>query len=123
MALPTTTPSSWMRSFDLPSRLFETGSDDYELYEEDDEFVLNVELPGFDVEDIDVSWDDGMLNIAAEREDEQRGERRTYHRRFRFPKRVDDEGIAANYTNGILEVRLPVEVGATARGKQIEIEG
>jgi len=123
MALPTTTPSSWMRSFDLPSRLFETGSDDYELYEEDGEFVLNVELPGFDVEDIDVSWDDGMLNIAAEREDEQRGERRTYHRRFRFPKRVDDGGIAANYTNGILEVRLPVETGATARGKQIEIEG
>ena len=122
MALPTTTPSSWMRSFDLPSRLFETGSDDYELYEEDGEFVLNVELPGFDVEDIDVSWDDGMLNIAAEREDEQRGERRTYHRRFRFPKRVDDGGIAANYTNGILEVRLPVETGATARGKQIEIE-
>jgi len=112
-----------MRSFDLPSRLFETGSDDYELYEEDGEFVLNVELPGFDVEDIDVSWDDGMLNIAAEREDEQRGERRTYHRRFRFPKRVDDGGIAANYTNGILEVRLPVETGATARGKQIEIEG
>ena len=55
MALPTTTPSSWMRSFDLPSRLFETGSDDYELYEEDGEFVLNVELPRFDVEDIDVS--------------------------------------------------------------------
>ncbi len=65
---------SWTRGLDLPSRLFETGSDDYELYEEDDEFVLNVELPGFDVEDIDVSWDDGMLNIAAEREDEQRGD-------------------------------------------------
>ncbi|GGK81728.1 molecular chaperone Hsp20 [Haloarcula sebkhae] len=112
-----------MRGLDLPSRLFETGSDDYELYEEDDEFVLNVELPGFDVADIDVFWDDGMLNIAAERKDEQRGERRTYHRRFRFPKRVDDEGIAANYTNGILEVRLPVETGAVARGKQIEVEG
>ncbi|WP_434530476.1 hypothetical protein ACODNH_14580 [Haloarcula sp. NS06] len=69
MALPTTTPSSWMRGLDLPSRLFETGSNDYELYEE------------------------------------------------------EGEGIAANYTNGILEVRLPVETGATARGKQIEVEG
>ncbi|MDQ2071499.1 hypothetical protein RBH20_02995 [Haloarcula sp. H-GB4] len=68
MALPTTTPSSSMRGLDLSSRLFETGSDDYELYEE-------------------------------------------------------DEGIAANYMNGILEVRLPVETGATARGKQIEVEG
>lgn len=111
-----------MRGLDLPSQLFETGSDDYELYEEDGEFVLSVELPGFDVEDIDVSWDDGMLNIAAEREDEQRNQRRTYHRRFRFPKQVDDDGIAASYTNGILEVRLPVETEATTRGKRIEIE-
>ncbi|QIO23298.1 Hsp20/alpha crystallin family protein [Haloarcula sp. JP-L23] len=122
MALPTTTPSSWMRGLDLPGQLFETGSDDYELYEEDGEFVLSVELPGFDVGEIDVTWDDGMLNIAAEHEDEQRNQRRTYHRRFRFPKRVDDESIAASYTNGILEVRLPVSEGAVTRGKRIEIE-
>ena len=107
---------------DFPSQLFETGADDYELYEEDDEFVLNVELPGFDVEEIDVTWDDGMLNIAAQHEDEERNQRRTYHRRFRFPKRVDDEGIAANYQNGILEVRLPVSEGATTRGKAIEVK-
>jgi HSP20 family protein len=107
---------------DFPSQLLETGSDDYELYEEDDEFVLSVELPGFDVEDIDVTWDDGMLNIAAEHHDEERNQRRTYHRRFRFPKRVDDEDIAANYRNGILEVRLPVSAGATTRGKTIEVE-
>ena len=59
MALPTTTPSSWLRSMDFPSQLFETGGDDFELYEEEDEFVLDVELPGFDVEEIDVTWDDG----------------------------------------------------------------
>ena len=122
MALPTTAPSSWLRSMDFPSQLLETGSDDYELYEEDDEFVLSVELPGFDVEEIDATWDDGVLNIAAEHEDEERNQRRTYHRRFRFPKRVDDEDIAANYRNGILEVRLPVSTGATARGKEIEVE-
>nr|WP_324662536.1 Hsp20/alpha crystallin family protein [Haloarcula sp. CK38] len=112
-----------MRELDLPGQFFETGRDDYELYEEDGEFVLRVELPGFDVEDIDLTWDDGMLNIAAETEDEQRNQRRTYHRRFRFPKRVDDEGIGARYRNGILEVRLPVTQGATTRGTPIEIEG
>ena len=123
MALPTTTPSSWIRNMDFPSQFFEAGSDDYELYEEDDEFVLSVELPGFDPEEIDVTWDDGMLNIAAEQEDTERNHRRTYHRRFRFPKRVDDEDIAAKYTNGILEVRLPVTQGARTRGKRIEVEG
>ena len=123
MALPTRPVSSWMQGTDLPSRLFETGSDDYELYEEDDEFVLSVEMPGFDVEDIDVTWDDGVLNVAAAHEDEHRGRRQTYHRRFRFPKEIDEETIAAEYTNGVLEVRLPVITGATTRGTPIEVEG
>ena len=123
MALPTTTPSSWMRELDLPGQFFETGRDDYELYEEDGEFVLSVELPGLDVDDIDVTWDDGMLNIAAEHEDADRNQRRTYHRRFRFPKCVDDEVIGVRYRNGLLEVRHPVTQGATARDNPIEIEG
>jgi HSP20 family protein len=107
---------------DFPSQFFETGRDDYELYEEDDEFVLSVEMPGFDPEDIDVTWDDSVLNVAAERSDESRNRRRTYHRRFRFPKTVADEDISAQYRNGILEIRLPVLEGAAAQGTEIEIE-
>jgi HSP20 family protein len=122
MALPRSPATSWMQSLDFPSRLFESGSNDYELYERDDEFVLSVEMPGFDPGEIDVTWDDGVLNVAAERSDEQRGHRKTYHRRFRFPKTVDDDGIGAEYHNGILEVTLPVETGATVSGKRIEIE-
>jgi len=122
MALRRSPTSSWMQSLDLPSRLFETGRNDYELYEEDDEFVLSAELPGFDPEEITVSWDSGVLNIAAEHDDEGRNRRRTYHRRFRFPKDIDDESITAEYTNGILEVRLPVQTGATVSGTEIEVQ-
>jgi HSP20 family protein len=81
-----------------------------------------VEMPDVDPEEIDVSWDDGVLNIAAEHEDEARDRRKTYHRRFRFPKTVEDDDITAAYNNGILEVRLPVMTGATTRGKQIEVQ-
>lgn len=122
MALPRTTPNSWIQGLDFPSRMFETGSDDYELYEEEDEFVLSVEMPGFDPEEISVSWDEGVLNVAAEHEDAERGQRKTYHRRFRFPKSVDDEEITAEYNNGILEVRVPVRTGATVAGREIEIQ-
>jgi len=122
MALPRTAPSSWVQGLDFPSRLLETGSTDYELYEEDDEFVLSVEMPGFEPEEITVSWDNGVLNIAAEHDDQDRGERRTYHRRFRFPKDIDDEEIVAEYTNGILEVRLPVMTGAAVTGREIEVQ-
>ena len=114
--------SSWLQNTGFPSRLFETGSNDYELYEEDDEFVLSVEMPGFDPGDIDVAWDDGVLNVSAENEHETRNQRKTYHRRFRFPKNVEDEEITAQYNNGILEIRLPVLSGATARGKEIEVQ-
>ena len=122
MALPSTPASSWMQGLDLPSRLFETGSEDYELYEEDDEFVLTVEMPGFDTSDITVTWDDGVLNIAAEHEEEQRTRKKTYHRRFRFPKTIEDEDISAEYRNGVLEVRLPVLDQATTHGTVIPIE-
>jgi HSP20 family protein len=121
MALPTTPASSWLQGTEFPSRLFERGTDDYELYEEDDEFVLTVELPGFDPAEMTVSWDDGVLNVAAEHEDQERGRRRTYHRRFRFPRTIDDDAIEAEYDNGILEVRLPAARGATTRGTEIEI--
>lgn len=122
MALPRTAPTSWLGGVDLPSRLFETGSNDYELYEEDDEFVLTVELPGFDPEEITASWNDGILNIGAEHEDASRNHRRTYHRRFRFPKAINEDELSAQYANGILEVRLPVTVGAEVAGREIEIE-
>jgi HSP20 family protein len=121
MPLPTTPGTSWVQGLDFPSQLFESGSNDYDLYEEDGEFVLNVELPGFDPEEITATWDDGVLNIAAEHEDESRGQRKTYHRRFRFPKNVEEEGIVAEYNNGILEVWLPVETGAVATGTEIDI--
>ncbi|MFB6118050.1 Hsp20/alpha crystallin family protein [Halosegnis sp.] len=122
MALVRRPANSWMQRFDLPNQLFETGSNDYELYEEDDEFVLSVELPGFDPDEITATWDDGVLNVAAEHDDETRGQRKTYHRRFRFPKDVDEGAIEASYNNGILEVRLPVSTGAAVAGTEIPIE-
>ncbi|QLK25560.1 Hsp20/alpha crystallin family protein [Natrinema zhouii] len=116
-------PSTWMQGLDLPPQLFgDTGGSDYELYEEDDEFVLTIDMPGFETDEIELAWDDGVLNIAAEHADENRGRKKTYHRRFRFPKTVDDEEISAEYTNGVLEVRLPT-AESTTQGKRIPLEG
>ena len=123
MPLPTNTASTWTQGLDLPSRLFgEGGRTDYELYEEDDEFVLSVDMPGFERDEIDVTWHDGTVNVAAERVDERRGQRKTYHRRFRFPKEIDDAEISARYANGVLEVSLPITAGGPTRGKSIPIE-
>ena len=122
MALPQSTGNSWFGGLDRPSQWFGTGSREYDLYEEDDEFVLSVELPGYEREDITVAWDDGVLNVAAEHENEDWGKRRTYHRRFRFPRSIVEEDISAHYRNGILEVHLPVEHEAILSGQEIEVQ-
>lgn len=121
MPLPTTPRDSLSRSFDFPRVFGRTRNRDYELYEEDGAFVLSVEMPGFERDEISVRWHEGRLNIAAEHEDDRRGTTRTYHRAFRVPKAVVPEDITAEYDNGILEVRLPIR-GATERGTPIEVE-
>jgi HSP20 family protein len=122
VALPTNPASTWSQSSNVPSRLFGS-SDDVELYEEDEAFVLAIEMPGFDPEEIDLTWDEGRLRVAAEHVDEARDRKRTYHRTFRLPKRVEDEEIDVTYRNGVLEVSLPIARDATQRDRSIEIEG
>ncbi|MDY6769168.1 MAG: Hsp20/alpha crystallin family protein [Candidatus Nanohaloarchaea archaeon] len=121
--LSPTVADRWTQGIGLPSKLFSgTRSDDTELYEEDDAFVLSIEMPGFDSEDIDVTWNEGRLNVAAEHVDEERNRKRTYHRAFRLPKDVDTDGIEAVYENGILEVRLPIIEGSTIEGQPIDVK-
>ncbi len=123
MALPTSATTDFTRTFDFPSRLFGSGSTDVELYEQDDEFRLSIELPGFEREDIEVNWYEGRLTISAETEHEARGRQRTYHRSFRLPKAIEPEEIEATYRNGVLEVALPILEGAPMRGQEIEVQG
>jgi HSP20 family protein len=124
MAIRTPT-SRWMQGLGLPSRIADNSTDDsgYELYEEDDEFVLTINMPGFEREEIEVAWDDGRLNVAAEHTDEDRGRKRTFHRAFRLPKEVEPDDITAQYRNGVLEVRLPILGRDTVSGQRIPVEG
>lgn len=120
MALPTPTPESLFESIDLPTGLFGTG-DEFEFYETDEEYVVTVEMPGFEIDEITLTWDDGILNIAAEHVDEERGQERTYHRRLRMPKSIESDDIVAEYSNGVLEVRLPIVQQETV-GREIPVE-
>lgn len=107
---------------ELPSKIFNWGEEGVELHEEEDRFVLTVEMPGFEKDEIQVNFYEGRLNVSAEHEDDDRGRRKRYHRTFRLPKKVEPENINATYRNGVLEIALPIERGVEARGHQIEVE-
>lgn len=88
-----------------------------DIHEEKDRYVLRADVPGVAAEDIDVSMDNGVLNVSGERRPEarsentgvQRIERTTgrFFRHFTLPDTADAEGISAKVSNGILEVTIP----------------
>lgn len=81
--------------------------------ERDQEYVVRVEVPGLDpAQDIHVEVTDGVLEIRAERHQEDgtadRSEFRygSFLRRLVLPPSADEEAVRASYVNGILEVHV-----------------
>lgn len=93
-----------------------------------DGYLVMADLPGFEREDITVRFEDGRLSIAAESEateDEEfafrRRNRRVYDELW-IPGAVAEEDVSATYRNGVLEVTLPTEAGATDDDHVIDVE-
>jgi HSP20 family protein len=95
-----------------------------EEFTEEGALVIRAELPGIDPEkDVEISIEDGMLHIGAERRDESSTEERDYvrkeirygafHRDLAIPKGVVETDVKATYKDGILEVRVPTPTGGS----------
>jgi HSP20 family protein len=102
-----------------------------DVREEEDQYVVNAELPGMTKEDVSIEVGDGVLEITAkkEQEREEKGEgylRRErgamcFHRRLTLPEDVDPQTIEAKLAEGVLEVRLPKVEKGSAR-KKVEVQ-
>ena len=106
-----------------------------DVADDEDEYTLTADLPGFDREDIELTVADSMVTITAEYTHDQdessedgayiHRERRTasVQRRVRLPDAVDDEAVSAAYHNGVLSVTLPKQsTVAIEDGRRIDIE-
>lgn len=102
-----------------------------DLYETNDEFVLEMEVPGCNKDDIEVTVERGILTVSGHRASHvEESERISYHvrersydrfsRSFSLPQSVDAEDVEAEYRNGILVVRLPKL--AEAKPRQITVK-
>ncbi|WP_020402597.1 Hsp20/alpha crystallin family protein [Gracilimonas tropica] len=88
------------------------------VYETDTAFEVSAALPGMNKDDIEISFNSGVLNISGERKMNKEENGRRYHRiESRFGKfsrslplpgdLVDQDKITANYENGVLNVTIP----------------
>ena len=100
-----------------------------DIYEDEQNITLKLEVPGIDEKDIDVRVENNVLTVQGERKFEKeekeenfhRIERRygTFFRSFTLPSTVDTEHVEANYENGLLKIRLAKR--AEAKPKQIKV--
>lgn len=101
-----------------------------DLVEGDEAFVVAVDLPGFERDDVDIEVTNHTLRISAEREESiAEGEERYLRRERRresaersvqLPAEVDTDAVSAGMQNGVLTITLPKLEGEEAR--KIEIE-
>ncbi|MDB6147379.1 MAG: heat shock protein Hsp20 [Spartobacteria bacterium] len=115
-------------NFGRQTQLFSGWTPALDLYQNNDNIIAMIELPGMQKEDIEISLHDGMLTISGERKDEtQDGERAerseryvgTFRRSVTLPTRVDANKVNATYKDGILTVTLPK--AEEAKPKQIQV--
>jgi HSP20 family protein len=100
-----------------------------DLFEDKENLVVQLEVPGMKREAFEVGLHDGVLSISGERKAEEKREKAAGYRTERFagrfqrsialPKAVEADKVRAAYKDGVLTVTLPI--AAQARPKQIAV--
>ena len=132
-----TTLTKWMplRELDSMERRMQRMLDDIgfgpftvpaaDYYETDRDFVIELEVPGFEEQELGIEVSDHMLTIVGERKEEAEEEQKafrfherlekTFERRFYLPPDADTEHVKASFAKGVLKVFTPKAPEAKAR--------
>ena len=97
----------------------------------EDYYEINVELPGVKTEDVDVSIEDNSLVVRGEKRYEHEEAGRTYffsereygsfQRTFRLPPDADSEKIDAEFSDGILRLKIAKRTSLQTSGRRVEV--
>jgi HSP20 family protein len=100
-----------------------------DVYEDEHQVSLKIDVPGIDEKDIDVRVENHTLTVTGERKIEKEEKEENYRRverhygsftrTFTLPQTVDSENVAATYDKGVLKITLPKK--AEAKPKQIKV--
>ena len=108
-----------------------------DIKETENSYVLDIEVPGFDKKDVNVSLENGYLTISAQKKtceggenDEKNKKKENYIRRERscsvsrsyYVGDIDKEAVKAKYENGVLTIDIPKEKPALPESHNIVID-
>lgn len=97
--------------------------------ETDDNYIIELAAPGLEKKDFNINVENDYLTISAERKQENETKEENYTRRefnyssfrrsFNLPKSVNADAIAANYTDGVLNITLPKREEAKKKATRV----
>ena len=124
-SMPSLLSDRWLTDFFDTSRFFDsdfmklsagTALPAVNIKETENEFTIEVAAPGMTKKDFEISIENGILSISAEREEEKEEKEENFTRRefnysnftrsFALPENVNEEKINANYEDGLLKLHL-----------------
>jgi HSP20 family protein len=103
-----------------------------DVFEKDNRLVTKIDLPGMKKEDVKVEVTDGQLAISGERkhEAEEKGEEfyrsereyGSFYRSVPLPEGAKVDDVKATFTDGVLEVSVPLQARPEAKVRKVEIQ-
>ena len=102
-----------------------------DLKEDDNNYIIEADLPGVDKKDIDISYNNRYLNISARRESNLEENKDNYVRQERsygefkrsfYIDNIVEDKIYASFDNGVLNIKLPKLNKEISETKKIEIK-
>ncbi|MDA3900638.1 MAG: Hsp20/alpha crystallin family protein [Spirochaetes bacterium] len=96
-----------------------------DIDEEKDKYLLTVDLPGMEKNDLDISVTDGLLAISGEKKEEKKREEKncifserrygSFTRSIPLPKNINVDKLKARFDKGILSLEMPKDEKAAPK--------
>lgn len=104
-----------------------------DIKETDDSVVAEIEIPGFDPQKIDVTVEDGVLQVSGKmdetKEEKEKGYWRkeirkgSFKRMVRLPVAVKENELEATYEKGVLKIVMPKAKVKSSKKVKIKVKG
>ncbi len=101
-----------------------------DIYEKEDTIHIEMDIPGFKKEDINIEINKGNLVISAEKKEEESDDKKYLRRERKFYGKyqrsfylgdVDENHVEASFENGILKISVPKKTEEESK-RMIEIK-
>ena len=102
-----------------------------DISETESEYVIKAELPEVKKDDVKVTLEEGVLTIQGQRRQEKEEKTTKYHRiersygtfvrSFALPDQVDENGVKAEFKDGMLNLHIPKSEKAKPRAIDVKV--